>query len=69
VLAAWSLGLGTCHVGAFDSRKTEEILNVPSGYSMVSLTPLGYFSPVSHSTSRKAMEEIAYLDMFGKRYA
>jgi len=69
VLAAWSLGLGTCHVGAFDARKAQEILAVPSGYAVVSLTPLGYFSPVSHVTPRKPMKEITYLDAFGKSYA
>jgi nitroreductase len=69
VLAAWSLGLGTCHVGAFDAAKAEEILAVPSGYSIVSLTPLGYFSPGSHGTPRKPMKEIAYLDAFGEPYA
>ncbi len=69
VLAAWGLGLGTCHVGAFDAAKAEEVLAVPSGYAIVSLTPLGYFSPVSHVTPRKPMQEIAYLDAFGKPYA
>ncbi len=69
VLAAWNLGLGTCHVGAFDSRKAEEILGVPSGYTVVALTPLGYFTPISRTTPRKPMKEIAYLEGFGKPYA
>jgi nitroreductase len=48
MLAATSLGLSTCWIGAFDERRVEEILNAPKGYRAVSLTPLGY----SDSTSR-----------------
>jgi nitroreductase len=68
VLAAWNLGLGTCHVGAFDARKAEEILCVPEGYSIVSLTPVGHFITTPQKTPRKALKEIAYLDNFGKPY-
>ncbi|MBO3797578.1 MAG: nitroreductase family protein [Thermoproteota archaeon] len=42
MLAATSLGLSTCWIGAFDERRVEEILNAPKGYRAVSLTPLGY---------------------------
>jgi nitroreductase len=42
MLAATSLGLSTCWVGAFDERKVEEIVKAPEGYRAVSLTPLGY---------------------------
>ncbi len=42
MLAATSLGLSTCWIGAFDERRVEEILNAPRGYRAVSLTPLGY---------------------------
>ena len=43
VLAAWSLGLGTVHVGAFDAERAEEALAIPAGFSVVAMTPLGYF--------------------------
>ena len=49
MLAATSLGLSTCWIGAFDERMVEEILNAPKGYRAVSLTPLGY----SESTPRE----------------
>lgn len=42
MLAATSLGLSTCWVGAFDEKRVEEIVNAPKGYRAVSLTPLGY---------------------------
>lgn len=42
MLAATSLGLSTCWIGAFDEKRVEAILNAPEGYRAVSLTPLGY---------------------------
>ncbi len=42
VLAATALGLGTCWIGAFDEQKVKSLLNIPEGYRVVALTPLGY---------------------------
>jgi nitroreductase len=42
VLAAASLGLGTVHVGLFDSPKIESILGIPDNFCVVEMTPLGY---------------------------
>jgi nitroreductase len=68
VLTAWSLDLGTVHIGAFDSKKAEEILAVPEGFSVVSMTPLGYFEEHPDPRPRKGLDEILYLDQFGRSY-
>lgn len=68
VLAAWSHGLGTVHVGAFNAKKVEELLAVPEGYSVVSLTPLGYFEEAPPAVPRKPLNDLLYLDRFGKPY-
>jgi nitroreductase len=68
VLTAWSLGLGTVHIGAFDARRAEEVLGVPQGYSIVAMTPLGYFDAVPAPVPRKPMEQLLFLDGFGKAY-
>jgi nitroreductase len=68
VLTAWSLGLGTVHIGAFDSKKVEDILAVPEGYSVVSMIPLGYFDQQPDPKPRKSIDEILSLDRFGKAY-
>jgi len=68
-LAARAEGLGTCWIGAFDHPQLKELLNVPAGYDIVVLTPLGYpqsdtaFRPVSN---RKALDEIVFHERFGK---
>lgn len=67
-LIARSLGLGTVIVGAFDAKKAEEALGVPEGYSVVAITPLGYFDESPPPTPRKPLSDVLYLDRFGKAY-
>ena len=69
VLAAWNFGLGTVHIGAFDAKKAEGVLRIPEGFSIVAITPLGYFDDVPKPTPRKKIEEITHLDSFGNQFA
>lgn len=68
ILFAHSLGLGTVLVGAFDAGKAEEALGVPEGYSVVAMTPLGYFDEPPAPTPRKPLSDLLYLNRFGKAY-
>ncbi len=68
VLTAWSIGLGTVHVGAFDAKKAEATLAIPAGFSVVAMTPLGYFEERPGPRPRKGLDEILFLDQFGKAY-
>jgi nitroreductase len=56
------------HVGLFDGTKAEEILKVPEGYSIVSMTPLGYFDTLPAAKPRKPLQEILYLNTYGEPY-
>jgi nitroreductase len=64
-LAAHALGLGTVHTGAFDAIKAAEILGVPEGYAVVSMTPLGYPDEAPNPRPRKELAEIVFYDKFG----
>ena len=64
VLAAQSLGLGTCYLGGFDAKKAEKILGVPEGYAMVAMTPLGYPDEKPEMRPRKELTEIVFYDKF-----
>jgi nitroreductase len=64
-LAAHALGLGTVNVGAFDAIKVAEILGVPEGYAVVSMTPLGYPNEEPNPRPRKELAEIVFYDKFG----
>jgi nitroreductase len=68
VLTAWGLGLGTVHVGLFDAKKAEDILHIPEGFSIVEMTPLGYFEDTPGPRPRKEFSELVSLDTYGKPY-
>lgn len=53
LLAAHSLGLGSCWVGAFNDRKVSEILGLPEGVIPVSIIPIGYYEILPPKTPRR----------------
>jgi nitroreductase len=63
-LAAHSLGLGTVHIGAFDAKKVAEILKVPEGFCVVSMTPLGYPDEEPPLGPRRGLGETVFYDKF-----
>ena len=65
-LAARGLGLGTVIVGAFDALKVAEILEVPEGYCVVTMTPLGYPDQTGQVPPRKALADIVFNDKFNR---
>jgi len=65
VLAAHSRGLATVHVGRFDAKKVADILEVPQGYCVVEMTPLGYPDQVRDPRPRKELSEIIFYNRFG----
>ncbi len=66
-LAAHALGLGTVHVGfILDSKKVDELLAVPEGYTAVEMTPLGYPAIEAKAPPRKELSEIVFYEKFGK---
>ena len=65
VLAAHSLGLGTVHVGASDAKRVASILEIPQGFCVVSMTPLGYPDQEPKPRPRKELSEIVFYDRYG----
>ena len=65
MLAAHSLGLGTVHVGLFDSPKVDKILELPEGVCVVSMTPLGYPERETRTPPRKELSEIVFHNKYG----
>jgi nitroreductase len=58
VLAAWSLGVGSCWVGSFNEEKAKEVLKVPEDWKVVALISLGYPSKIPEARKRKSTEEL-----------
>jgi len=65
VLEAYNLGLGTVIIGLFDASKAGEILEVPEGYCVVVMTPLGYPDEEPDTMPRKELSEIVSYEKFG----
>ena len=58
ILAAASLGLGTCWVGAFNSDAAREVLKLPDGVEPIAFTPLGYPADNLKPKNRKPLKEL-----------
>jgi len=58
ILAAASLGLGTCWLGAFNPEAAREVLGLPAGVEPIAMTPLGYPADSPGKKSRKPLKEI-----------
>ena len=64
ILAAYEQGLGTCWLGSFDENKVKEILDIPEGVRVVSITPLGYPDESPAPRPRKELDEIISYDKY-----
>jgi nitroreductase len=58
ILAATSLGLGTCWIGAFDPQATREVLDLPDGVEPLIFATLGYAADTPKPKERKALVDI-----------
>ena len=65
ILAATSLGYGTCWIGAFDAEEVRTVLDIPAEYGVVNLTPVGLPAESPDYRSRKSPDELFREDTFG----
>lgn len=66
VLAARSLGYGTCWVGAFDPEELKKVCGIPAEADVVACAPLGVPEAWPEPRERKAWGELFYADRFGE---
>ncbi|MBI2329466.1 MAG: nitroreductase family protein [Chloroflexi bacterium] len=57
-LAATSLGLGTCWIGAIDFTAAREVLGLPEGVDPIVFMTLGYTDDPPRPKTRKALTEL-----------
>lgn len=65
ILAATSLGYGTCWIGAYDANKVKEVLRIPEDYGIVCLTPVGIPAEYPNERPRKKPSELFMKEQFG----
>lgn len=66
ILAARAEGLGTCWIGLFDNESIKELLEIPLGWSVAAVTPLGFpkDSKLAQPGKRKRVDEIVAVDQW-----
>ena len=63
-LAAYSLGLGTCWVGAFNEEEARKILEIPEGVRPVAIIPVGYPAEKPSARNRRPLNQIIHYEKF-----
>jgi nitroreductase len=66
VIAAWSLGVGSCWIGAFDENKVRELLSIPDRYHVVAVIPFGYPAKSPGPKGKKSIDKITSFNKFSK---
>ncbi len=65
VLQATELGLGSCWIGWFHTRRARKFFRIPKRYKIAGLIALGYAEPRElKERKKKALEEIAWFNGF-----
>jgi len=64
LLIAYSLGLGTCWIGAFNEEQAKQAVNAPEGVRPVAMIPVGYPDVVPRQRMRKPLNDIMRYDTF-----
>jgi nitroreductase len=63
-LTAHALGLGTVVVGLFDHDQAKAVLQVPQGYELVAMIPLGFPAKISSAPNRREIGEFTHQNSF-----
>ena len=66
ILAATSLGYGTCWIGAFDAAAVKAVLGIPEDHGLVCLTPVGVPGEFPNPRPRKPAAEMFMDNRFGQ---
>jgi len=64
ILAATSLGYGTCWIGAADRDKLKAILGIPEDHGITNVVPVGVPAVIPERRGRKAPAELFRRDAF-----
>lgn len=64
VLAAWSLGVGSCWIGSFNEKKTKQALKIPEDWKVVALLTLGYPAETPKPRKKKSTDELFSNNVF-----
>ena len=64
LLTAYSLGLGTCWVGAFNEKVAKKALKTPKGIRPVAMIPVGYPNKTPSQRGKRPLNQIVHHEEF-----
>jgi len=64
LLTAYSLGLGSCWVGAFREDEAREVLEIPRGIRPVAIVPIGYPAETPSPRSKRAIDRTVHYETY-----
>jgi nitroreductase len=64
VIAAWTLGIGSCWIGAFKEENLKTQLKIPDKWKVVALLTLGYPAEQPKPAKKKSFEEMFSFNNF-----
>jgi len=64
LLAAYSIGLGACWVGAFREEEAREILKIPRGIRPAAIIPVGHPAESASPRSSRPIDQIVHYETF-----
>jgi nitroreductase len=64
LLTAYSMGLGTCWIGAFKEEGVRESLGIPDGIRPVAIIPVGHGAGNPPKYPRRALNEITHHEKY-----
>ena len=68
MLAAYEMGIGSCPALSYAKVAISEILNIPEGIEPLLVITLGYPAEDPEPPPRMALEQIAFVDEYGKEW-
>lgn len=66
VLAATSLGYGTCWIGAFNEEKVREVVGLPPEARVVAMSPIGRPAETPDARPRKSFDQLFSFERYGQ---
>ena len=64
VIAAWTLGVGSCWIGDFNEDKVKTMLKIPNNWKVVALISFGYPAEKPHPKRKKPLDKIVNFNKF-----
>jgi nitroreductase len=64
VIAAWTLGIGSCWIGACNEEEVKKMLKIPDKWKIVALITFGYPAEQPKPRKKKSIEELFNFNSF-----